>query len=347
MPILHTPAFWYTDLQQRPALRARLLSPAAQLYGTGVRISTALAPLPVRVPLKTVCIGNLCAGGSGKTPAARAVMDLLRGTAAHPVFLTRGYGRKTSAAGLRLKLDHGKTPENWRTYGDEACLLARDADVYIDANRVRGAQAARHDGADLVVMDDGFQNPALHKDLSLLVAPADRPFGNGRLLPAGPLREPVPDGLARADAAIVTRNTKEDLMPDLSAFGSTRLFTARLEPDFSAIEKRKQKERENAGSWFAFCGLGRPERFYETLKNAGLELSGQKSFPDHYTYTAKDIADLTARANRTGARLITTEKDAVRLAGLPETDHIETLPVRLVFDDPAALSGFIQNVLDI
>jgi tetraacyldisaccharide 4'-kinase len=299
---------------------ARLLAPLGALYGASVACK-AKTSRSYRAAIPVICVGNLTAGGSGKTPVAIAVAQALIARGARPFFLTRGYGGNVRRAVLATQSDSA------RLVGDEALLLADTAPVIVAADRAEGAALAEARSAGIIVMDDGHQNFGLRKTLSLIVVDGQTGFGNGRMIPAGPLREPVAQGLARADAVIVMGEGT----PDLEGFDRP-VLRARLRADGETLRGRKI---------FAFAGIGRPEKFMNSLRQAGAIITGAKFFPDHHPYRAREIAALRTAAGN--ALLVTTEKDLVRLAPEQRTG-IAVLPVRAVFDNPAGLARLLDRV---
>ncbi|HEX3755208.1 MAG TPA: tetraacyldisaccharide 4'-kinase [Rhizomicrobium sp.] len=299
---------------------ARLLAPLGALYGASVA-RKAKTSRSYRAAIPVICVGNLTAGGSGKTPVAIAVAQALIARGARPFFLTRGYGGNVRRAALVTQSDSAAQ------VGDEALLLTRTAPVIVEADRAEGAALAEAQSAGIIVMDDGHQNFGLRKNLSLIVVDGQTGFGNGRMIPAGPLREPVAQGLARADAVIAMGEG----MPDLGGFAGP-VLRARLHADGETLRGRKI---------FAFAGIGRPEKFTDSLRQAGAIITGAKFFSDHHPYSAREIAALRTAAGN--ALLVTTEKDLVRLAPEQRTG-IAVLPVRAVFDNPAGLARLLDRV---
>ncbi len=297
---MRAPEFW-----KRKGPLALLLAPLGWLYGASVARKAARAA-PHKSPSHVICVGNLTAGGSGKTPVAMAMAAALIARGKKVVFLTRGYGGN-EAGPVLVK---GQSAE---AVGDEALLLARIAPTIVAADRAGGASLAAD--AEVIVMDDGHQHFSLAKDLSLVVVDGAAGFGNGFMIPAGPLRESVAQGLSRADAVIVVGDGE----PDLGGF-SGPVLRARLTAEGDAFAGRRV---------FAFAGIGRPEKFIKTLQEAGAVVTGAQFFPDHHPYSAADIAALRRWAG--DATLVTTEKDFVRLEpGLAA--GIEYLPVRARFE---------------
>lgn len=312
MPLIRlvSPEFWYGGKDTAAGrLKAAALTPLSLLYLAGRRIHTACAR-PYRPKVPVLCAGNLVAGGSGKTPVAIALMDIVRKEkiAANPCFLSRGYG------------------------GDESAILARRAPSITDPDRARGARHAEDEGHDLIVMDDGLQNPGLEKTLRFVVIDGETGFGNGKILPAGPLRVPLRGGLAEADAFIL-------IGPDKT--GATALLPPG-KPVFRATLDIPETWAKSASSqrWAAFAGIGRPEKFRAALRRSGIEPVAWHAFPDHHPYTPADLARLQKEADRSGARLLTTEKDAVRL---PPSCPCESAPVEIRWADENSPAAFIAE----
>jgi tetraacyldisaccharide 4'-kinase len=321
---MRTPDFWRGhDHTARLALA--LLSPLAWAYGASVASKAAHAK-PYRSRAKVICVGNLTAGGTGKTPIAIAIADLLRARGCHPFILTRGYGGRERGPLLVDAARHTAA-----TVGDEALMMANANPVIVSRSRAAGARLAEKQGADVIVMDDGHQNFSLAKDLSLVVVDAETGFGNGRMLPAGPLREPVAQGLARADAVVVVGDAPFEI-----AEFARPVLSARIVPEDTL---------GLAGHpVVAFAGIGRPEKFFESLQALGANLAKTRSFPDHHPYSAAEIASLKASALAAAALLVTTEKDYARLTPA-ERDGISTLPVRAAFDDEDTLTTLLDTAV--
>lgn len=322
-----TPAFWYGG-SQPVGVRGAFLTALESAYSLGLKLRGSVQNRSFRASIPVLCVGNLVAGGSGKTPAALAVMRLLRerGLTRAPFFLTRGYGGRLKGP-IRV-LDDMCYPG----IGDEALLLVREAPVIVSADRAAGLKLAEEQGADLVVMDDGFQNLSVWKDLSFLVVDGGAGFGNGRLLPAGPLRESLEQGFARADGIFLSGEDCCGVSQKLPE--GKPVWRASLESAGTLPER----------PFFAFAGLGRPEKFFAFLKEQGVRLAGTQAFSDHHPYSESDMSFLESRAQAVGASLLTTEKDAVRIpAGHRASIH--TFPVRLRFSDEDALSGFLEEAL--
>lgn len=318
---MRAPEFWHRDDVPSRALSAAL-APLGALYGASVAWKYR-RQAPWRSRAAVVCVGNLTVGGSGKTPVAIALARMLQQKGISVALLARGYRGRSSEA---IRVD--ARTQDAATVGDEALLLAEIAPTVVAADRAEGARLAERNGADIIVMDDGHQNFTLAKDLSLVVMDGDSAFGNGRVVPAGPLRESVRAGLARADALIVMGEGT----PPLPEF-SRPILRARLASD----------RRFDGEKLIAFAGIGRPEKFFAMLRAQGAQLVEAHGFPDHHVYSAPQLAMLKERANRTGASLITTKKDCVRL-NASDREGIDVLPVEAVFDDPDALARLLPAV---
>jgi tetraacyldisaccharide 4'-kinase len=328
---MRPPEFWNADVAGRDAammLRA-LLTPVSWAYAWAAaerqrRIVSRHAPVPV------ICVGNLTLGGGGKTPVTRAIRAKL-GPHAHT--LSRGYGGRLPGP-LRVTPDMPAAE-----VGDEPLLHAADGPAWIARDRLAGALAAAQAGAHAIVMDDGFQNPKLAKTLSLLVVDPAFGIGNGAVFPAGPLRERLADGLNRADAVIMLHPWSAEpagatpAIQDWLAGFVRPILRARLAPVGDLPQ----------GRLFAFAGLARPEKFFDTLIALGAEVADCAPYPDHHAYSESDLGFLQNMAQDAGARLITTEKDAARLP--PEwRSQVAVLPVQAIFEDEAALSRLLAPI---
>lgn len=322
---MHAPKFWAHDAG---GIAARLLSPLGALYGfgTAARISRAT---PWRAPVKVLSVGNLTAGGAGKTPVAIDLAGrlIISGVKAH--FLTRGYGGK-----VRHTERADPSQDTADQVGDEALMLAAIAPTWVGRDRAESARAAVAAGARALIMDDAHQNPGLVKDLSLVVIDGGFGFGNGRLIPAGPLRERVEIGLSRANAVVVI---------DEDTTGAIELVR-RLRPDLPIHRARFRQaagaDRISGCNVIAFAGIARPEKFFETVRRAGGQILHSQSFPDHHPYFAAEVDQLKAKAKALDALLVTTAKDIVRLKPT-ERKGIEVLTITLQWEDEAAIERLL------
>src|SRR6266851_655119 len=318
---MREPSFWWREA----GIAARMLMPVAAIYGVVAGLRLKRRGRRAGVPV--VCIGNPTVGGAGKTPTALAVARMLAAAGERPVFLSRGYGGEF-ADPLRVDPARHRATE----VGDEPLLLARAAPTIVARARVTGARMAVAAGASVVVMDDGFQNPSLAKDFSVLVVDARRGVGNGKVIPAGPLRAPLKAQLARAQALVVIGISlgAADVAADAWA-RNVPVFHARLEPDAGFVAAL------GGGRVLAFAGIGDPEKFFATLSDAGVAVAATRSFPDHHRFTPEEARALCEDADREGLILVTTEKDLARLAGDEDmaelAAHVHALPVTVAFDD--------------
>jgi tetraacyldisaccharide 4'-kinase len=308
---------------------AWLLSPASLIYGAvaGGRMGGPgeAAPVPV------VCIGNFTAGGAGKTPTALKIAALLRAAGERPAFLTRGYGGRL-AGPVRVEDRHSATD-----VGDEPLLLARFAPTVVSRDRPRGARMAAREGASVIVMDDGLQNPSLAKDVALAVVDGATGLGNRRPLPAGPLRAPLAAQWPRVDGVIVVGDGEAGEAAAAEARGLDKpVWRARLAPDPEAAARLKGLRV------LAFAGIGRPEKFFETLRECGARVEAARAFPDHHGFSAADLGALRAEAARSGLSLVTTQKDAARIGALAD---VLILPVELAVADEDSLRAFVISRL--
>ncbi|AWN44410.1 tetraacyldisaccharide 4'-kinase [Methylobacterium durans] len=312
---MRPPRFWSAG-PGHPA--ARLLTPIGRVYGA---LTAARMDRPgERLPCPVLCIGNVTLGGAGKTPTALAIAALLAEMRHRPAFLSRGYGGQFAGPVVVDPDRHAA-----REVGDEPLLLARVAPTIVSRDRPAGARACLAAGADVIVMDDGLQNPSLAKDLALAVVDAGAGIGNGLPFPAGPLRAPLDRQWRHVGGLVlVGEGVAGDPLAREAERRGLPVYRAALVAAASGFAGRRV---------YAFAGIGRPEKFFESLRATGAAIAGSRAFPDHHPFGAGDLSALADAADRLGADLVTTEKDAVRLP--PEfRARVRALPVALRFADP-------------
>ncbi|MCC6890633.1 MAG: tetraacyldisaccharide 4'-kinase [Hyphomicrobiales bacterium] len=329
---MREPPFWW-----RPGSAAgALLAPLGALYGAVA--GRRMRRLGARAAVPVVCIGNLTVGGAGKTPAALAVARLLAADGHAPVFLSRGYGGRL-AGPVHVEASRHRAAE----VGDEALLLARAAPTVVAHDRVRGAEAAVAAGASVIVMDDGFQNPSLVKDCSVLLVDARRGIGNGRVIPAGPLRAPLARQLECAQGLIVVGATADIAVAAAARARAIPVFRARLLPHPEALASLR------GNRLLAYAGIGDPEKFFASLCEAGVAPTVTRSFDDHHRFGAREVRALCGEAEREGLVLVTTEKDLARMQGdavaAPLRARSRAVPVSLAIEDEEGLRKLLRERL--
>ncbi len=322
---MRAPEFWNQKHGRGAApLTRALLTPFGWLY-LAVSKWRYDRHVPEQMPVPVICVGNITLGGTGKTPLAIAIARYLQANGKSPAFVSRGHGGKR-----RGPLQVDPQTHSFEDVGDEPLLLAKTTATFIGRDRVAAAHLAVQSGAGCLIMDDGFQNPSLKKDLSILTIDAAIGHGNGRVFPAGPLRETVAGALKRADAVVLIGDGDT---PDLAGFTGL-IFRAGLQAKNSAP----------AGKLVAFAGIGRPEKFFDSLRDAGADIAQEIAFADHHPYQNKDVQNLLQWAKHNQAKLITTEKDMMRW---PQKWRKELLiwPVELKFANARSLPDLLQGVI--
>ncbi len=323
---MKTPAFWY----EKKGWKAFALSPLSFVY---TMLSTFhffyRKCFQKRLPIPVICIGNLTLGGSGKTPTAIAIADILKthyGKTPH--FLTRGYGGKVKNLHKTTLLD------NPSYTGDEPLLLAKHGTTWVCSDRYQSGKAAHDEGADVCIMDDGLQNPSLFHDLTLLVIDGQQGLGNGCTFPAGPLRTFPKKGMREADAIILIHGSKTD--KDALTLYKKPVFDAHFEARLPIPPQ----------AIIAFAGIGYPKKFKHSLETLGFKILAFYDFPDHYVYTEKDIGDLYTRSIALSCPILTTEKDYLKIPA-PWREKMYTLPITLSFRDSDSFFHFLEDALKI
>lgn len=343
---LEPPSWWYGRRDAGAILKAGALWPLGLLYDAATRGRWRLARSH-RSRLPVICVGGFTAGGAGKTPLAMAVARMLAGMGVRCAFLSRGYGGRVAGP---HRVDPARDAAG--DVGDEPLLLARIAPTVVARRRPEGARLIETLDVDAIVMDDGLQNPSLAKDLTIAVVDGGVGLGNGLALPAGPLRAGLAFQLARTDAVVV-------IGPGDPGDAFIRRFAGRLPVLRAAMTAQATMTARGDASWLAgesviaFAGIGRPEKFFDTMRELGADLRGCVAFPDHYALAEADAAALLAKADATGAFLVTTAKDRARL-GTPDSGalarlaaRVLTIPVGLAFpaDGEARLRALLSRAL--
>lgn len=333
---MKTPWFWYSQ-SPSAAWQRQFFAPLSSLYQFGARVLSTKGAPSRDCGIPVFCVGNLVAGGSGKTPVALALSRLLisESISIRPYFVTRGYKSGITAAALVTP------PLQSSQWGDEALLLARTSPTIVSPDRYEGAVLARRHGADAVILDDGLLSSGLNKTIRFCVIDSAMGFGNGATIPSGPLRVPLAEGFKSVDAFIVLGDRygipdelRRQLPPNIPVFTAKR-----------SAEPIIASDMFSQGSYVGFCGLGYPEKFRQTLELNGYKITDFVSFPDHHPYTACEIGDLAELARSKSARLITTEKDYVRIPETCDSSLIDVLPIAVTFEDEAGLIQFIRGYL--
>jgi tetraacyldisaccharide 4'-kinase len=330
---MREPGFWH-----RPSSwQSHLLRPLAALYGAMAARRMRRQGFDAGIPV--LCVGNYHVGGAGKTPTVLALAKILRALGETPVVLSRGYGGR-----LRGPVMVDPARHLAADVGDEPLMISREVPVAVARDRIDGVALAKSQRASVILMDDGFQNPSVAKDASLIVIDSERGLGNGLVFPAGPLRAPLAPQLARTDALVVVGDgsASADVAAAVAAKGG-QVFAARLKPDERALAALSGKRL------LAFAGIGDPGRFFRTLRASGLEVARERGFADHHKFSQGDLDTLTSDARRDRLTLVTTEKDFARLrgsAGLPASDReIAAFAVTLEFADAGGVRKFLSDRL--
>lgn len=304
---MKTPNYW-----DKKNLIARLLFPLGKLYAfaTSLRIILNKAK---KCSKPVICIGNLTAGGTGKTPVAISIAKILQNAGYNPFFISRGYGGKLQD--VIVNKQHSPTE-----VGDEPLLLSRQAKVAINSNRYLAANKAIDNGANIIIMDDGYQNPILAKDFSLLVFDGGFGIGNGYCIPAGPLREDFKQGLKRANAVLIIGKDEHNLAKQIN---NIPIFYGKV----TAIKPNTANKRA-----IAFAGIGRPQKFYNSLCELGFQLIETIDFPDHHYYNEAELEKIIQKSQEQNCEIFTTSKDLVKIPHKLQK-HFQVLEITIEFDN--------------
>ncbi|PPR79100.1 MAG: Tetraacyldisaccharide 4'-kinase [Alphaproteobacteria bacterium MarineAlpha2_Bin1] len=323
--MLNKPKFW-----SKPSFLSSLLLPLSHIYLL-LYICRKFFFKKRKVNIPIICVGNITMGGAGKTPIAISLAKFLISKGLNPHFLTRGYKGKLKGPVLVSK-EHSS-----RDVGDEPILLSEIAPTWVSQNKQDGAILALENNADLIIMDDGLQNDSLYKDLSILVIDGGFGFGNKKLIPAGPLRETPRRASKKIDFIIFVNDPERNVKLDLSSF-KCPILESDIETILDDIDLNK--------NFSGFCGIGRPEKFFSSLKKSGIKLKFSRSFPDHHQYSEDEIMKIIEDANIEKSEVLTTKKDWVRL---PENAKlmISYLDCRIKFHDLAKLQKNLNKILEI
>jgi tetraacyldisaccharide 4'-kinase len=330
-----TPRFWYCP----PDWRSVLLWPVSRLYALIANRRMQRSGLRVAVPV--LCIGNVTAGGAGKTPTVITLAKLLSALGERPVVISKGYGAQKRLPGAVLVSPARHCAS---VVGDEPLLMARQVPVVVGLDRIAAAERAIAAGASLVLMDDGLQSPALHKTASLAVIDGQAGFGNGHVIPAGPLRADLDVQFQRIDAGLVIgAGEAGDAAALVFEAAGKPVFRARLVPDPHVAETLRGQRV------IAFCGIGLPEKFTATLRGIGADVIAEHGFADHHVYEEAELQALAAQARQHGACLVTTQKDIERIGAAQASrifgEFVHAVPVALVLENERAMRNWLSGAL--
>ena len=324
--MLKAPKFWYL---KKDTFLSRSLYPFSLLFRLGTKFRN-IASHTNKFAFPVICIGNIVVGGAGKTPVAIKIGELLKIAGYNPHFISKGY------AGVIKKSTLVETWHSPQSVGDEPLLLSEIAPTWIGKDRNNSIKLAKNMGADCIIMDDGFQNPTIHKDFSIIVINASQEFGNKRVMPSGPLRESIVRGLSRTNLIIVIGEIKNSLQKNI--------------PDHIPVIQAKFKiNNENkifkGQKITAFAGIAYPEKFFTSLREQGAKIIKEITYPDHHIYNENDLLSLAEIANKTQSILVSTQKDFVRV---PKSYRslVNTLEGKIYFEKEDIIKEILTNVIE-
>jgi len=324
--LLKAPKFWY---KKKDTFLSNSLYPFSLLFRFGTKIRIFISTKQ-KSPLPVICVGNIVVGGAGKTPVSLKIGKLLIKSGYKPHFISKGY------AGLINKSTLVKSWHSATSVGDESILLSKVAPTWIGSDRNNSSKLAKKEGADCLIMDDGFQNPTIQKDFSIIVINAAQEFGNKRVMPSGPLRESINRGLSRTNLVIVVGEISKELK---------HIIPKNIPIIEAKFEIKKENKNFKGQNITAFAGIAYPEKFFQSLKEQGGKIVKQITYPDHYIYTENDLLALAETANKTKSILVSTQKDNVRI---PKSYRslVNTLEGEIIFKNEDLFKKTISNVIE-
>ena len=324
--MLKAPKFWY---QKKDTYLSNFLYPLSLLFGFGTKIRNILSTTN-KGPLPIICVGNIVVGGAGKTPVALKIGKLLIKAGYKPGFISKGY------AGLIKNSTLVKSWHSARSIGDESILLSEVANTWVGVDRINSARLAKEKNSNCLIMDDGFQNPTIYKDFSIIVINASQEFGNKRVMPSGPLRESIKRGLSRSNLVIVIGDPSHELK---------QLIPKNIPIVKAKFEIKKENKNFKGQNIIAFAGIAYPEKFFQSLTDEGAKIFKKITFPDHHIYSENDLLSLAEIANKKKSILVSTKKDFVRI---PKSFRslVNTLEGEIVFEDEEFIVEILSNVIE-
>ena len=324
--MLKAPKFWYL---KRDTLFSLFFYPLSLLFRLGTQIRNA-ASTSKKSSLPIICVGNIVVGGAGKTPVSLKIGKMLIEAGYHPHFVSKGY------SGI---IKNNTLIENWhspKSVGDESLLLSNIAPTWIGLDRNKSIKLAEKKGADSIIMDDGFQNPTIYKDFSIVVINASQEFGNRRVIPSGPLRESIKKGFSRTNLIVIIGDVTDSLKKIIPDHIPIILAKFAINNENKIFKGQKIT---------AFAGIAYPEKFFTSLKDQGAKIVRKSTYPDHHIYDENDLLSLAEVANQTNSILVTTQKDFIRI---PKSYRslISTLDGEIIFENEIVLKEILTNIIE-